>query len=171
MAQIPRKPIRSEPCGGTACLFTVRNFRRARRPGNRHDSRRDQGHAHQVRETRGLHLGHDVCPVDLDRARADSEFVRNRLVGVTGDKALQHLPFAGGERRQPFLDLRPFAVPLRIQRGTSLWPVMTMTGMSSLSFLSERTISSPPISGIHTSVMTQPASMPGTVSRNALPES
>jgi hypothetical protein len=55
--------------------------------------------------------------------------------------------------------------------GTSAWPVMTITGQSIPRPLSRRKSSRPVISGIFTSVMTQPAPAVGMASRKALADS
>ena len=62
-----------------------------------------------------LHLGHDVGPVDFDSPGADAEVVGNDLVGSARDKAIQNLPFAGGEARQSFLNLGSFSISLCIR--------------------------------------------------------
>src|SRR5215475_11879553 len=44
----------------------------------------DKRHAHQIGKARGLHLGHQIGPVDFDRARTDTQVERNLLVGPPG---------------------------------------------------------------------------------------
>ena len=66
-------------------------------------------------KARCLHLRHDVGPVDFDRPGADAEVMGNDLVGLSSDKAIQNLPFAGGEICQPFLNFGSFRVSLCIR--------------------------------------------------------
>src|SRR5512144_2627830 len=73
-----------------------------------------QGHANEVRQARSLHLGHQVRPVDLDRPRADPEFVCDLLVGLSGHEALEHVALAAGQRRQSSLDLTALGLALMI---------------------------------------------------------
>ena len=56
-------------------------------------------------------------------------------------------------------------------RGTSPWPVMTMTGRGQLRVLSSRTSSRPDISGIRTSVTMQPGSRLASPARKFRAES
>ena len=58
------------------------------------------GHNHpdQLREAASLHLGHGVCPVDLDRARTDAEVEADDLVGVSFDEAVHDIALARRER-------------------------------------------------------------------------
>lgn len=57
---------------------------------------RDQGHADELGEALGLHLGHDVGAVNFNRAWADPEIEGNDLVGLPGHQALEHLALAIG---------------------------------------------------------------------------
>src|SRR5262249_20755732 len=84
------------------------------RPGSGRDGARawsgiqdvgNQCHAHQIGQARGLHLGHQVGAVDLDRAWADPEVESDLLVGKAADQALQHLALAVGECGQTAVDL------------------------------------------------------------------
>ena len=54
----------------------------AARVGSGAEHPRNQGHADEVRQACGLHLGHEVGAVDLDRPRADAEIEGDALVRV-----------------------------------------------------------------------------------------
>ena len=70
----------------------------------------DQRHAHEVGQACSLHLGHQVGPVDLDRARADAEIEGDDLVGVARHQPLQHLALATRQGRYPLGKLAAFRV-------------------------------------------------------------
>ena len=54
-----------------------------------------------IRKARHVELRHQIGAVDLDRARADAEVERDRLVGQAVRELLQHVALARGQRRDP----------------------------------------------------------------------
>jgi hypothetical protein len=52
------------------------------------------GHANEVGQAIGRHLGHDIGAVDFDGAGADSEVERNHLVGFASHQPFKHLALA-----------------------------------------------------------------------------
>src|SRR5262249_32785638 len=62
--------------------------------GLRSQNSGDQGHPHEIGQARGLHLGHQVGAVDLDRARADSEVECDLFVGKTGYESFENVTLA-----------------------------------------------------------------------------
>ncbi len=71
---------------------------------------RDESHTHQIRQARRVHLGHDIGPVNLDRARTDAQVVCDDLVGVSAHQAVQDLTLPARKSRELFLDRRAFRV-------------------------------------------------------------
>lgn len=56
-------------------------------------SGRDDRHAHQFGQALGLHLGHHIRPIDLNRARADPEVEGDRFIRRAGDETVEDLAF------------------------------------------------------------------------------
>ena len=53
-----------------------------------------QSQADEFRQAFGLHLPHNVGPVDFHGPWADAEIVSNDLVGLAGHEAIQNLPLS-----------------------------------------------------------------------------
>src|SRR5213080_4304551 len=64
-----------------------------------------RGDTHELGEARGLHLGHDLAAVNLDRLLGDSELARDGPVRPPRHDELHHLALPRGEPREALAEL------------------------------------------------------------------
>src|SRR5271165_7038458 len=92
----PSEGARAPAPSSSSPDFTLRR-RSVALAGALYDKLELVGHSGQVGQRGGLHLSHDLTPVNLHGDFADSQFARNLLVKPTGDNLGHHLPLPRGQ--------------------------------------------------------------------------